>query len=278
MPCVRIYWYCVLLAAACAGCGPNEIPAYKAGDTVNGGSFQITLHGVTRESRIALDGSLDPVADATEQFIVIEATVKNTGNAARTFTAGKLNAAVDGKPLAFDRETVASADYANVEKIAPLSSVRRKVAFRVPRQASPPFTWTPGPSDVRIQLAEAVSVSKRVGAGVDQPAVLPRLEISTVSTEAPAVAPDVALAYQMPYAEARRVLIASGWRPARNPQPERLESGGKMLFQDGVVEVQGCAETGVANCKFAWNRASDDQPLVVFTEGKRPRVFGWSAE
>jgi hypothetical protein len=270
--------YALLALAASAGCGPREFAAYKAGDTVTGRKFEITVHSVTKESRLAVSGALDPVADDTEQFIVIDASVMNMGTTARTFATGNLHATVAGKRLVFDRETVGSSQYANVEKIDPLRTIRKKIAFRVPRQAAPPFTWTPGPSDVRIQLAEAISVSKRLGDPVDQRrAPLPRLQL-TSAVAGPPAALEVRLASEMPYAEARRMLLDAGWRPMSNARPEMLESGAKALFQDGAVEVQSCAENGVVPCKFGWIRPGNPRALMVFTEGARPQVSAWTFE
>jgi hypothetical protein len=131
---------------------------------------------------------------------------------------------------------------------------------------------------VRIQLADAISVSKRLGEPVDQHrAAVPRLQLTSAAADSPP-ALEVRLASEMPYAQARRMLLDAGWRPMSNARLEMLEMGAKALFQDGAVEVQSCADNGLAQCKFGWTRPGDTRALMVFTEGVRPQVFAWTFE
>jgi hypothetical protein len=268
--------HALLAAALCAGCGAQK--PYQVGQTVKGRGFEITIHSVSRQSAIRVSASLDPLAGAqagdAEQFIVIEATVANPGGSAAAFDAGAVEASMAGRRLRFDRETIVSNEYLYAQKIDARGSVRKNVVFRLPREAQPPFSWRPAKQGLRIGLPNPTDEGQWLASATVPPR---RASARVVLAKAPAPEAPL-LAYQMPYSDARSILMEAGWRPSRNGSPEKLAAGAKALFTQGIVEVNSCTDTGIAACKFEWRHADSSHRLAVFTEGDKPKVFGWTVE
>lgn len=73
------------------------------------------------------------------------------------------------------------------------------------------------------------------------------------------------------YPEARSILLAAGWQPYRTHSPRDIDESlfglEKFVWSNGYVEVESCAGTGVAPCKFIFIDPTGRQ-LEVFTEGE----------
>jgi hypothetical protein len=268
--------HALLAAALCAGCGAQK--PYQVGQSVKGRGFEITIHSVSKQSAVRVSASLDPLAGAlagdAEQFIVIEATVANPGGSAAAFDAGAVEASMGGRRMLFDRETIVSSEYLYAQKIDARGSLRKKIVFRLPREAQPPFSWRPAKQGVRLGLPDPTDERQWLASAT----VPPRAAPARVAL-AKAPAPEAPLlAYQMPYSDARTILLEAGWHPSTNGSPEKLAAGAKALFMQGIVEVNSCTDTGIAACKFEWSHTGDSHRLAVFTEGDKPKVFGWAVE
>lgn len=87
----------------------------------------------------------------------------------------------------------------------------------------------------------------------------------------------VALQPDMDYKQARDVLKKAGWTPARGDH-EQLGYVGKGHYEDGLIEVANCADTGLAQCIFIWVHDSKNEKLTVRTSGEAPQITSWSVE
>lgn len=112
---------------------------------------------------------------------------------------------------------------------------------------------------IRIQLEDARSVSNPSPPVPSTP--------SSLTGEFP-----VPRIYDLPYDEARALLIETGWIPARNHhlhgQSVEVQSGNGPIFWDrGYWELEACSGTGAAPCVFRFFDPSR-RVLVVTTEGE----------
>ena len=59
------------------------------------------------------------------------------------------------------------------------------------------------------------------------------------------------LIINMPYSEARQVILKSGWTPVTNTAPDEEVGARVPHFRElGYVEVDACSGTGMGYCKF----------------------------
>lgn len=66
------------------------------------------------------------------------------------------------------------------------------------------------------------------------------------------------------YASVRKKMLKSGWKPFRAPDADKCGSGDARC--KGKPEMQSCAGTGMANCKFLWKRKG--KTVAIFTVGE----------
>nr|WP_244102741.1 hypothetical protein [Burkholderia gladioli] len=69
-------------------------------------------------------------------------------------------------------------------------------------------------------------------------------------------------------AEARKILIAQGWRPMRARRGDPLHDVAADLARHGVIEVNDCSGTGVGYCGYSYDNAAG--VLSVVTVGGDP--------
>ena len=77
------------------------------------------------------------------------------------------------------------------------------------------------------------------------------------------------------YHQARARLLAAGWFPVQtkprgvNPDndPDIASGNGRLFWERGYLEVEGCAGTGLAPCSFRWADKYGNQIRVV-TQGE----------
>ncbi|EIL97930.1 GYF domain-containing protein [Rhodanobacter thiooxydans] len=72
-----------------------------------------------------------------------------------------------------------------------------------------------------------------------------------------------------PYGDVRTKLLAAGWQPFHANDADTCESGDPRC--EGRPEMESCAGTGLANCKFLWKKQS--QVLAICTVGEENAVF-----
>lgn len=70
------------------------------------------------------------------------------------------------------------------------------------------------------------------------------------------------------YAQVRSKLLNAGWKPRRMPGADQCMRGDERC--QGRPEMEACAGSGQANCRFAWKRAG--KLLTIFTVDS-PAVF-----
>ena len=77
------------------------------------------------------------------------------------------------------------------------------------------------------------------------------------------------------YHQARTRLLAAGWFPVQtkprgvNPDkdPDIISGNGRLFWERGYLEVEGCAGTGLAPCFFRWADKYGNQ-IDVLTRGQ----------
>lgn len=125
------------------------------------------------------------------------------------------------------------------------------------------------PADpIRIQLEQSVSPAG------ESPPVQPTPVSQTGEFPIPRI-------YDLPYDEARALLIESGWIPAKNHhlhgQSVDVQSGNGPIFWDrGYWELEACSGTGAAPCLFRFFDPSR-RVLVVTTEGEEDELGAYHA-
>ena len=86
--------------------------------------------------------------------------------------------------------------------------------------------------------------------------------------------------YNMPIGKARKLLIARGWRPidgeiATRTVLTRSEKAGREIkfVKRGIVEVEGCAGTGLAYCSFKYSGPSGTLDVTTAGDGEDSGVL-----
>jgi hypothetical protein len=77
------------------------------------------------------------------------------------------------------------------------------------------------------------------------------------------------------YHQARARLFAAGWFPVQTKprgvtpdnDPDIASGNGRLFWERGYLEVEGCAGTGLAPCAFRWADKYGNQ-FSVFTRGE----------
>jgi hypothetical protein len=87
------------------------------------------------------------------------------------------------------------------------------------------------------------------------------------------------LRQQMPYAEAREIILNAGWQAIYIPPLQRGEMSGleqRMVEEFGYGEVSECQGTGMGLCRFEF-AAADGRSLIVLTGSNEaePSLFRW---
>jgi hypothetical protein len=76
------------------------------------------------------------------------------------------------------------------------------------------------------------------------------------------------------YGSVREKLLNAGWTPHRSKDADKCAAGDKRC--EGRPEMQSCAGTGMANCKFLWKKG--EKMLAIFTVGESAVYSGQSFE
>lgn len=76
------------------------------------------------------------------------------------------------------------------------------------------------------------------------------------------------------YAKVREKLLTAGWTPHRAKDADKCGEGDERC--QGRPEMQSCAGTGMANCKFLWKRSG--KTLAIFTVGEDAAYDGQEFE
>ncbi|MBN9673291.1 hypothetical protein [Roseibium aggregatum] len=76
---------------------------------------------------------------------------------------------------------------------------------------------------------------------------------------------------EMPYSQARPVVLQAGWQPVQNPVPDDLAFFSRAIYEQGYVEVAMCSPVGETPCIFYFKNAQG-QYLKVQTLLEVPHV------
>ena len=109
----------------------------------------------------------------------------------------------------------------------------------------------------------------------------------TTTTIATLLVPTIALARAipqtlkqgMPYAQARKTLLNSGWQAVAH-SPNRDPSGAMnyLINKLGYNEVETCSGTGIGFCRFSFTNANGQKLAVVTVNnqpGQQPKLQRW---
>lgn len=73
------------------------------------------------------------------------------------------------------------------------------------------------------------------------------------------------------YTKVREKLIAAGWKPYHKKGADECMAGDARC--EGRPEMEACAGTGMANCRFLWKRKGS-RTLAIFTVGENAGYDG----
>lgn len=77
---------------------------------------------------------------------------------------------------------------------------------------------------------------------------------------------DLGITEQMPYPEAREILLQQGWQPNLQGEPTDLRDAAvRRLFELGYEEIKSCSGTGEAPCRFELINDRKELLVVVTT-------------
>lgn len=156
---------------------------YKIGEIARARYFEVVVHGVTTAKRINPNLIVNLAANDNEQFIVIDATVKNIDTEGRVFTAGELQARVGDRVLKFDvAETVLADGYTFMENLNPLTSVRTKFVFKVPMDLPGVLVWIPARTNLRMALSNPATAVSTPANSASAPPQVAKEEVRSIST------------------------------------------------------------------------------------------------
>ena len=76
------------------------------------------------------------------------------------------------------------------------------------------------------------------------------------------------------YSSVRTKMLKAGWKPFHAEDADECMSGDKRC--EDRPEMESCAGTGMANCRFLWKRK--DKTVVIFTIGEEANYDGHEFE
>ena len=74
--------------------------------------------------------------------------------------------------------------------------------------------------------------------------------------------------------QARKTLMAQGWRPVKSSSLDPLAQD---LHQSGIGEADGCAGTGFAFCSYYYRKSNMELGVTTFGDSDAPPVVNYSA-
>lgn len=85
---------------------------------------------------------------------------------------------------------------------------------------------------------------------------------------------DLLLRKGMTYSEARQVILEQGWKPNPNVESNLRNAVVKAIFDQGYTEIEDCAGTGEAPCRYEFVNQNGEL-LYVVTAGRDSLVRNW---
>lgn len=117
--------------------------------------FDITVDSCeVRDTVGARNQAAEPDAWTDSRYLVIQAGFKNTDTEGRLPLAGSVLLTMGGKTLEYDHtETVLEQGFGiGLRPVGPLLTLRTKIVYRIPREATGEIFWRPGRNPEQIQL------------------------------------------------------------------------------------------------------------------------------
>lgn len=76
------------------------------------------------------------------------------------------------------------------------------------------------------------------------------------------------------YTSVRKKMLKFGWKPYKSPDADKCMEGDKRC--EGRPEMQACAGTGMANCRFLWKRKG--KTVAILTVGEDAVYSGYQVQ
>lgn len=89
------------------------------------------------------------------------------------------------------------------------------------------------------------------------------------------------LQQEMPYGEARKLLLEAGWQASLRSPMQRSDSFGTEKYvveKLGFNEVVACSGTGLGFCRFEFVTADNRKLVVITAGGQNLRLYRWQVE
>lgn len=86
------------------------------------------------------------------------------------------------------------------------------------------------------------------------------------------------LRQEMPYGQARRLLLNAGWQAEMlSPNRQRFGAMNYLIDQLGYHEVETCSGTGLGLCRFNFTDANGQRLAIVTANnyGRRSTLYRW---
>ncbi|MBD3887328.1 hypothetical protein IFO70_37780 [Phormidium tenue FACHB-886] len=105
------------------------------------------------------------------------------------------------------------------------------------------------------------------------------IAIASIPTVATAQEVPTTLRQEMPYAEARQILLDAGWQAVfQSPNRQRFAAMGYLIDELGYNEVVSCSGTGIGFCAFEFMDAYGNKLAVSTVDnqpGQQPLLYRW---
>ena len=140
-----------------------------------------------------------------------------------------------------------------------------------------------------IYPSQSNSASVDVNVDPNKPSKIMKksLPVIAATTIAALLVPTIAIAQAipqtlkqgMPYAQARKTLLNSGWQAvALSPNRDLFGAMNYLINKLGYNEVETCAGTGMGFCRFSFTNANGQKLAVVTVNnqpGQKPKLQRW---
>lgn len=243
-------------------------PALKVGDTFETPTFQMQIVSAQLRQSVG-DSMFGSKANQGGVYVAIQWSYKNISKKpVNSFELPTLHlVAPDGTK--YDPDLGASASYAtelntNAKVLSDLNpgiQVTDADVFEVSQQQFSPSSWK-----ILVDADENAEVAFVTSSEPDTPPAAASEADASGASAAPGVPQ---FQKDEPYADIRTKLIAAGWQPFHANDADACEEGDPRC--EGRPEMDSCAGTGLANCKFLWKKQS--QTLAICTVGEENAVF-----
>lgn len=216
------------------------------------------------ECGTALSATLLPLAELRELLTAAPVKAISTGNQARTAdsTTGTEDKTAEANSSAYQAGKIVGSFVA--DQSFGTSSAGNKIAKWLGIVLGALVVFGVGIAVVAEMFDRKTSTTAQVSVPAIKPTQNQPLPKGQSNNAVPGFAPNES------YASVRQKLLASGWQPFHASDADVCSQGDARC--QGRPEMQACAGTGMANCRFIWQK--DGKTVAVMTVGEDAAFAG----